>query len=390
MSGIKGGFLFPSPEQLAERNTAPTKHLEYETMLSVIKELCTDVLKKDLSSEAMKKMIFGTHCLRRTFFMHAYWGFRQRFDWAEPPTIEQANLSKSARHKSAHSSMTYINDAGTLFEHFIRSNDESTGGENKVGVWVPIYMNQLDSYESMNTAQPLSKPVHQLADEFVFGTLGVRNDGRLGRKSIWDVFELSMAKPEASLSDMDQITSLMTSLDVAAKNQMYTLINTLVDKKVSAALDAAALSAGAAHGGAGSVLHLPVAGPADAATAAVGGPTLCTPSPTNKKRKQAVVQEVLVAWDKDYAALVKTAGGKKQKKLQVELIVEAVAAVKQQQNEGKSLRDPVKTVAFRMGKIASCVCQCHNNDVDSFLVANPTFTTSRFKCAAGVSHTLNN
>jgi len=99
-SGIKSGRIFPTGADIEAKNPSPTDSYDYSSFLEKIKDLCSKVLRKD-TAKKMKNMILGTHMLRKTAFLLAYWGFvllrnvEDNRKW-ELDTMDHANILKSA------------------------------------------------------------------------------------------------------------------------------------------------------------------------------------------------------------------------------------------------------------------------------------------------------
>jgi hypothetical protein len=91
-----------------------------------------------------------------------------------------------------------------------------------------------------------------------------------------------------------------------------------------------------------------------------------------------------VTCSKNFQQEVKKA--RKAKILQVEMLQQAVAEVRLQLLAGKILQDPLRSFAYKAGKVDACVRNCHSGSVEAFLQANKTFSTSRFQCCSGIDH----
>jgi hypothetical protein len=90
ITGRKTGYLFPTVSEINE--DSPTKAYEYDnSMLSDMHYLCQVVLQKDLTSTEGVKLIPGTHTLRKTGFLLAYWGKKtELMDLSQRPTEDEA------------------------------------------------------------------------------------------------------------------------------------------------------------------------------------------------------------------------------------------------------------------------------------------------------------
>ena len=94
------GKLFPSREQLAAGSSHPTEALDYNDFLAEVKYLIKNVLNLDVDHENMKNFIIGTHTLKKTAHLLAYWGCHtesgMRIRSHDP--LDESNVQQSARH----------------------------------------------------------------------------------------------------------------------------------------------------------------------------------------------------------------------------------------------------------------------------------------------------
>ncbi|CAJ1935593.1 unnamed protein product [Cylindrotheca closterium] len=148
ISGRKSGYLFPKLEQINWEDA--TESYSYYHFLSNMEILFTDVLQLDLLQEDGTEMCAGTHALRKTAYLLAWWAihthptsFQSHFEAADILPVEQlASLSNDARHKSSQSSSTYLQDSPALFHVNERMYNCPT---NKVGTYLPSRINFPDS-----------------------------------------------------------------------------------------------------------------------------------------------------------------------------------------------------------------------------------------------------
>jgi hypothetical protein len=68
------------------------------------------------------------------------------------------------------------------------------------------------------------------------------------------------------------------------------------------------------------------------------------------------------------------------------LLVAAAKEVEKQVREGKLLVEPLKSWAYRAGKIAQCVFECHDGNVAQFVNETPGFRVGKWKCCKAVKH----
>ena len=74
MTGIRGGYLFPTMEQLKKKKSVTTEYYPYDLCLADFKYLFVSVLRIDLDSDQYKNLILGSHWLRKTAFLFSSWG----------------------------------------------------------------------------------------------------------------------------------------------------------------------------------------------------------------------------------------------------------------------------------------------------------------------------
>jgi hypothetical protein len=121
-----------------------------------------------------------------------------------------------------------------------------------------------------------------------------------------------------------------------------------------------------------------------AIVAPVATPSPPSTEPASKRRKYNL--DELVNCSKDYQKEASKRDISKSELL--DLLDAAVAEVLEQKLQGKVLNDPLKTWAYKAGKVVHCLQTCHQNDKESFLQANKTFTVSRFRCLHGAKHSF--
>jgi hypothetical protein len=93
--------------------------------------------------------------------------------------------------------------------------------------------------------------------------------------------------------------------------------------------------------------------------------------------------ENIVVLSKDYKQEVNKATSKADK---VTLFVAGATEVEQQVREGKVLVDPLKSWAYRAGKVAECVAKCHGGDGSKFLDETVGFRIGKWACYNGIKH----
>lgn len=377
VSKIEDGFIFPPRVDIGKQHKQ-TRHLEKEHFREEIVFLCTRVLGKDMDSELMKKFIFGTHMLRRTAYLVAYWGWRglSTNEKEDPPDIENANIASSARHSNVQSSLTYIGDAGALLEHFKRERDNNLLLDNKVGLWKPIYIEQLSMFESLTNKQIKTLP--QVAREYVDKVLRVS----VGRVTHFVLFQHAV-RDQQSLSSTTDVGEeineyLKKHMPAEVAKMTMQLMQKQMEQSVSRALDEQATRM-------------------QELESTVEELTDDQGSTPNKKRKQSppVVSpqnesppQEPVAWQQtNYQELIPAT---KNPAAKLDCIIDAVACVRTQLEEGKVLKNSVnggmRRFVHRIAKIADCVEKCYGGDKQRFLSGNPKIAPSLFKCQHGQQH----
>jgi hypothetical protein len=146
-SGICSGYIFPDRDELNRRSTSPTQHYTYSSMLDTMKFLCERVLGVDTDSPEMKHLIIGTHILRRTAFLLAYWGFLVNGHCKTNKTLfemDEGSILLSARHQHIDCMTNYLADSGTL------DRIDPNNPHHRVGLWQPIHMKTLHQFAALN------------------------------------------------------------------------------------------------------------------------------------------------------------------------------------------------------------------------------------------------
>jgi hypothetical protein len=193
-SGIKSGKLFPTAEELHAKATAPLESLSYDNFLEEIKFLCEAVLKKDMKSESMKRLILGTHMLRKTAYLLAFWGFNRKYGHDNFSEADKSNILQSARHKDPRSCTTYLGDCGTLKALLSKHKVNKDDPRHRVSEWEPIHITTLDAFEALNIpSKKYSKSIVALAEWYMYEKLDIPNDGQFGRLTFYQIHEKACA-----------------------------------------------------------------------------------------------------------------------------------------------------------------------------------------------------
>jgi hypothetical protein len=360
-TGIKGGRLFPSLAQLEAKVDVPTENYSYDSVLEDFKYLCGVVLGKDLSSPEGKKLIAGTHMLRKTAFLVAYWGKSNHPNWrGQLEAMDEASILLDARHKDTCSTMTYLGDSATLKALLDRINANDV--TQKVGRYNPIYVKTVDSFAALSRSNgDLShklndKNLSELADWYVFFILRIDPENfRNHAFSIAQIFDCAMQyKPDLTVQQKYE-TILKEKLDEEDYAEVMSSIQETQDQRVMTLVN-----------------HL------QSITSKPSIPEVAKKNETAKSTKKNIVE-----FSRNFRVESNKAQSKADK---VGLLVAAAKEVEKQVREGKLLVDPLKSWAYRAGKIAQCVFECHDGNVAQFVSQTPGFRLGKWKCCNGVKH----
>jgi hypothetical protein len=370
-SGIEGGYLFPSQEQIGQKK--PTMHLSYSTFLQKVKYLFQTVLGKKLEI-VDTDVIIGTHMCRHTAYLLAYWGLTMRD--REVDNTLAANLAQSARHADPKMMMTYLGDAATLQELAERTPEDATL-DNTVGLWKSIHVNTHSSFGQLNlSSRKWQRPLAELAKWYIFDLLAIPN----GWSSIAIVCgKVCHFEPDTTIKG--QYTEILQkNLSPQVAQQVLALIETNTASVTRHAVQQASNSAASAFDAPTFALLPPEPAPA---TLQAADPASVTPPAPKRQRCENMVL------DRDYQEDLKRCkradlAGK------VQVCVDGAADIIKQSGEGKILPDnAIKSWFYRAASIAQCVEQCHSNSIADFVRCNPTCVHSRFSnstCSEGKKH----
>jgi hypothetical protein len=368
VSGIKSGPLFPTFDELKTRKETYEQHISYNTCLTSIKNLCKGVLKLDISRKNDPR-IFGTHMLRKTSFLLAYWGHVCTNGNTKMSEFQEASILQSARHSDLSSTATYLGDAGTLKTLMDRVNPNDP--RHRVGKWEPIHIKTLESYSAINIeSSQYSKPLPELASWYVFDVLRVPR--HLQHVTFMQIHRTACAYVPDLSHEQKMKQKLAEKFSGEELDELLRLYNTSTDERVRAAMNPRATMESNEN--------------ASNTTLSTSSPTAVTTfdidAPPSKKHKPNL--EDCVSCERDYQGEARKARAKEAK---VKVCMDCVEDVKAQISQGKMLVDPLRTFTYRASKVSQCVQNCHGNDTKSFIAANPKFTPSSFNtCSKGIKH----
>jgi hypothetical protein len=367
MTGIQDRQLFPSLEELAKGNSALATYYSYDSILEDFKYLCIVILKKDVDSPEGKQMIIGTHMLRKTAFLFAHWGKCNYPEWrGKLEEFDEASMLLDARHKDICSTKTYLGDSATLKALLKRINADDV--MQKVGRYDPIFVKTLDNFASLSRASGdlssklNSKSLHEVADWYVFLVLKIDRESFQGEQfTVAQIVEHACThKPSVPENKEPKYKAILKEkLNIEEYETVLQEIKENQEERVLVAVN-----------------HL---GPADLPS----GIVIVSDKQKAKGGPPDEPMENIVAFQKDYRKEVNMA---KSKAETIFLLVSAAKELQKQVRDGKVLKDPLKSWAYRAGKIAQCVEICHSGNIAQFLDKTKNFRLGKWACCKGVKH----
>ena len=143
-TGIRSGYLFPDARILStsESSAVPSEPMAYKTFLSKLKRVLVhlfDQYRKHVDSDS--KLRVGTHTLRKTGYLFAIWGVKNKYSTIDGGRIisdvEYSEILRAARHKTISNATGYIVDAGTVYEMV---QNERFQDEQRVCQWRSVFV----------------------------------------------------------------------------------------------------------------------------------------------------------------------------------------------------------------------------------------------------------
>ena len=348
--------------------------IEYQTFLRRVRQLCKQVLGMQFETEETEAIIIGTHMLRKTAFLLAYWG-RLVEGARKVDKMDEADILLSARHKDVSMTAAYLGDSSTMHEltHRLDKNlGDQASYENRVGPWNPIHLKTLPSWEKINAANlDFNKDILQLADCFV-RKLGVAsNTQNRFLVSTEAVHQLAMTVFYRGPAESDYKDAIQSLVPPHLLERVMEAVNGYSAERVRVALDRQANILG-------SSAKKQKTSPAPATVS----PGKATP-PTMSKTGRPIFQP-----SKDFKNLVKAVDGRDK----LSLMVECVSEIRREleKTPKPTLVQPFSSFANRTAKVVDCLETCHGGDMDSFLASNKVWTSKFCEagavCGRGVKH----
>lgn len=214
-TGIKTGYLFPSPEGLQRKfSDTNNSQMSYKLWLRRLRKAIFNADPEFYKNA--KEVKAGTHTLRKTGYLFAVWGVEQfcsEYDPLNPgarvPSILYANILASARHSTISNAAKYAMDCSTLYHY---SRLERFTDTQRVSTWKSIHTVQhnLVSQITRPSAAYRKENVAEQASWYFAIEIQV-SFTNCGNKTFYRYYHSTQAvHPTTSLRD--QIRSLLNEL----------------------------------------------------------------------------------------------------------------------------------------------------------------------------------
>ena len=322
----------------------------------------------------------GTHILRKTFFLLAFWGSVDlEHHESRLKLIEQASILNDARHKSINSTKTYVCDSGALKVLFSRAGADMV--RHKTGPYLPIFMNTMSKFDALtrdlNHKHKTHKTLYELADWYLVEKVKIS-------RALLDVTDLNIPQLMSKVT----LFTIPPTADIPAqlpalesfKAFLSTKMNDYDIKKAMLLLnESTATQVQQATNHLESVL-----------TQGTNAEKFIIDSKSVEKKSTQDCSAGYVVLDKNYQQAVKDTRDKKDK---LSLIVIATKATQQQISDGKKMpTGGTRRWLYRIATTEQCVSQCYSSDENKFLIAHPKWSPTTFccrtdKCAKNMKHT---
>jgi hypothetical protein len=374
MSGIRSGRLFPPKDQIGT-TASPTESLSYAIYRDEIIFFCKDVLKKDLGSPAMEKMLIGTHVLRKTGYLFAFWGFQQAtnsYEMRELSTLDKSSIMQSARHSDKSDCVhTYLADAATLME--LVGTVAKDDPKYKVGRWKSIHLKTHAAFLSITLEnKKYLKPLRDLVDWYVSEKLQLPLDGMFPPRRMAE--KLMMYRPTLPTRDSFDYRELLRHEVPAARLDFIVMaidnaVRKAAEDEVRRLLELSELS-----------MPEPQRGSVAGAPAAAATRTLVT-RPSGSLAAAADTSSTITDAVVDSDNFQERAANRKlPKDALIELLKEVVEDVATQIDGGRKLVQPYSTFVYSARKTVTCLEAHSKGDVAEFLKTHSRYARAKFKC----------
>ncbi|KAJ3093651.1 hypothetical protein HDU96_002116 [Phlyctochytrium bullatum] len=245
LAKLRGGFLFPDGDQLAELSAGTkvdgiaTKAMPYSTYLEKVKAACKPhVLFRDK---------IGTHITRKTAYAQAAFGGGQDMD-----------IMKAARHKSEKSAVKYSQDS-RFMKDFITTSSRSLGPNaprelvetelrDLVPTWRSIFCQHHQLAASINVfTRPQEKCIKKIADTFIRHNCKIPQGGPHTISQIVDAATYYQ-RASTEREDLSKMMEALFERDASFAKELNSRIERVISEEVGRAVARALLaSSGASH-----------------------------------------------------------------------------------------------------------------------------------------------
>jgi len=374
-SGRKSGYIFPTLDEIFESN--PTSHYEYDQALNDLRYLVEEILKKDLTSASGTRLFAGTHMLRKTAFLLAYWGIKIYLEKAMDrrpgtpdipiPVEDQSSILLDARHAHGTSTMTYLGDAAASYSLYKRIYLEKNKADPQqyVSQYKHIYVKALSNILSIANGGDATTPRNKLdlpnlSSWFVTENLNVSptiNHSHNNISSLWEktqtLYTTPTTAPTAEI--FDEIQSFLPTT-------LFSKLKSHFDQIVSEQ-----------------------------------NPALChSPSNTTKAKEQHLQSESdkvvrtkgqvkkTFTTSQDFSALYKLQHNDADR---VRIIIQGCEEIRSLWVDNQKPQNNVRYWYSKARKVEACVKECFGGDITQFISETKgTTRPTRFKCCRGKSH----
>jgi hypothetical protein len=373
-AGLKEGYLFPGDLELQLRKPDGNykHHIAYPTFLRTMRNLLKDTLGLTLGKGAL-----GTHTLRKTGYLFAYWGVMGEKFWMQSPLqdkfvpeLQLSNILKSARHKSIQNAATYQQDAAAVLAMVER---EQFCHDQRVSRWESIYV--VDGGNAHIVVTPsrfYQKPLVEMAT-FYFDTCLHLTTSSM---TVSTLMSLICSTVPAESKHEKLKTILAKFLPAKELYETLDLLSGAICEAIGSVQDVAAAATGSVVA-ASSVVAAPTTADTLSPTTAVAVspsttslPAASTEQPPQKKRR------IRKGGDDDLEGRDKVIGCGKDHKAKMTMI----KALHDRVGEDRSALTEKARVWYTKNvvKPMRCLAQCHGGSVDHFVEdAIPVFFRSK-------------
>jgi hypothetical protein len=383
-AGLKeNSFLFPGDDELrlGKADGNYQHRISYKSFLLTMRNLLTGSLGLTLGKGAL-----GTHTLRKTGYLFAYWGVMGVQFWKHAhdndkfiPELQMSNILRSARHRSIQNAKTYQQDAAGVLSMVER---EQFCHDQRVSRWESIYIMDGGNAHIVSTpSRYFQKPLDEMATFYFDECLHIKTSSM----TVSTLMALICSTVPAESKHEKLKTILAKFLPAAQLHETLDLLSGAICEAIGSVHNEMNTVAAATTGG-GTVVAAATGSVVAAATGCVGAavspttavavspstaslPAASAAKPPGNKRKR-------VGGDDDLEERVEVAKCGKNHRLKMTKI----KAIYDRVDRNRSvLTEPARVWYTRNAvKPMRCLMTCHGGNFDKFVDdAIPTFLKSQ-------------